>query len=124
MAKVALAVDVGATKIALALVDRNYEVHEKSELLIGGSTSKQLWDSIAQSASQLIAGLNGNLLGVGIGSAGPLHLESGAISPVNIPIWRNFPIVERLRALSGNQNVVLHGDAMATSQTNRNTRAS
>lgn len=113
MAKVALAVDVGATKVALALVDRNYEVHEKSELFIAGSNSQQLWDSIAQSASHLITGLNGSLIGVGIGSAGPLHLDSGAISPVNIPIWREFPIVERFRALSGHQNVVLHGDAMA-----------
>lgn len=113
MAKVALAVDIGATKVALALVDRDFAVHSKKELIIGNSTSESLWGAISENANQLIAGLNGNLLGVGIGSAGPLHLEAGAISPVNIPIWRNYPIVQKFRSLSGHQNVILHGDAMA-----------
>lgn len=113
MDKVALAVDIGATKVALALVGRDYSVRNKQELIIGNSTTESLWGSISNCASQMISGLNGNLLGVGIGSAGPLHLESGAISPVNIPIWRKYPIVQRFRELSGSHNVVLHGDAMA-----------
>lgn len=113
MAKVALAVDIGATKVALALVDRELVVHRKQELMIGHSTSEGLWSAIAASSKTLISGLNGDLLGVGIGSAGPLHLEIGAISPVNIPIWRKYPIVEKFRELSGISNVVLHGDAMA-----------
>jgi|DEB19_MinimDraft_3_1074340.scaffolds.fasta_scaffold22267_3 glucokinase len=113
MPKVALAVDIGATKVALALVDHDFAVHNKKELMIGNSTSDDLWRSITESAGSLIAGLNGNLLGVGIGSAGPLHIEIGAISPVNIPIWRKYPIVEKFRDLSGSDNVVLHGDAMA-----------
>lgn len=113
MAKVALAVDIGATKVALALVDRDLTVHNKHELIIGDCTSEGLWKAITDSAGPMISGLNGNLLGVGIGSAGPLHLEIGAISPVNIPIWRNYPIVEKFRELSGCHNVVLHGDAMA-----------
>ena len=113
MAKVALAVDIGATKVALALVDRDLAVHNKQELIIGNSTSEGLWESITESTQPLIAGRNGNLLGVGIGSAGPLHLEIGAISPVNIPIWRRYPIVQKFKELSGSHNVVLHGDAMA-----------
>lgn len=113
MNKVALAVDVGATKVALALVDPAYRVHAKRELFIADSTSDQLWDHISEHASNMISGLNGDLLGVGIGSAGPLHIEIGSISPVNIPIWRKFPIVERFRALTRSENVVLHGDAMA-----------
>jgi glucokinase len=113
MAKVALAVDIGATKVALALVDRDLAVHNKQELIIGNSTSEGLWESITESTRPLITGLNGDLLGVGIGSAGPLHLEIGAISPVNIPIWRRYPIVQKFKDLSGSHNVVLHGDAMA-----------
>lgn len=113
MGKVALAVDIGATKVALALVDRDFALHQKQELIIGSSTSESLWTSIAETVKQVTAGLNGNLLGVGIGSAGPLHLDSGAISPVNIPIWRKYPIVNKFQDLLGIENVVLHGDAMA-----------
>ena len=50
---------------------------------------------------------------MGIGSAGPLHLDDGQISPVNIPNWRKFPIVNKFASLVGTPNVVLHGDAMA-----------
>lgn len=113
MGKVALAVDIGATKVALALVDRDFALHQKQELIIGSSTSESLWTSIAETVKQVTAGLNGNLLGVGIGSAGPLHLDTGAISPVNIPIWRKYPIVNKFQDLLGIENVVLHGDAMA-----------
>lgn len=113
MSKVALAVDVGATKVALALVDPDYGVHAKRELFIADSSSDQLWNLISEHTLNMISGLNGDLLGVGIGSAGPLHIEVGSISPVNIPIWRRFPIVEKFRALTGSENVVLHGDAMA-----------
>lgn len=113
MGKVALAVDIGATKVALALVDRDFALHQKQELIIGSSTSESLWTLIAETVKQVTAGLNGNLLGVGIGSAGPLHLDTGAISPVNIPIWRKYPIVNKFQDLLGIENVVLHGDAMA-----------
>jgi glucokinase len=43
------------------------------------------------------AGLSGPLR-VGIGSAGPLDGPAGLISPVNIAAWRDFPIVDRVRA--------------------------
>ena len=113
MPRVALAVDIGATKVALALVDPNFVVQQKEEILIGDSSSSVLWDRIEKSASAMVAGLNGNLIGVGIGSAGPIDLVQGSISPVNIAVWREFRVVEKFRELSGNQNVVLHGDAMA-----------
>ena len=113
MPRVALAVDIGATKVALALIDPNFVVQQKEEILIGDSSSSDLWNRIEKSASAMVSGLNGSLIGVGIGSAGPLDLVQGSISPVNIAVWREFRVVEKFRELSGNQNVVLHGDAMA-----------
>lgn len=113
MAKVALAVDIGATKIALALVTKELKLEKRAELVIGNSSSESLWQEIVTASAPILNGLNGDLLGVGIGSAGPLHLESGSISPVNIPIWRKFPVVEKFKLLTSSQNVVLHGDAMA-----------
>jgi glucokinase len=113
MARAALAVDIGATKIALAIVGKNFAVEEKTELVIGPQNSRELWSSICRNAEGLLSGLNGDLIGVGIGSAGPIHLDGGSISPVNIPIWREFPIVKKFQELAGHRNVVLHGDAMA-----------
>jgi len=53
------------------------------------------------------------LLGIGVASAGPLDIPQGTLSPVNIPIWRNFPIISRLKQMSGGSKVALHGDALA-----------
>jgi len=111
MSEYALAVDVGATKVALALVDRNFQVEHKHEVFV--KDNAHLWEEIAEVTKSLLKKIDHSLIGVGIGSAGPLHLSSGAISPVNIRAWRQFPIVHEFAALTQNPNVVLHGDAMA-----------
>jgi glucokinase len=106
-----LAVDVGATKVAVALVNEDYSVQDKHEIPVQSDTN--LWDQIAEVSTELLKIADGNLLGVGIGSAGPLQQKEGLLSPVNIKEWRKFPIVEKFAALTKNSNVVLHGDAMA-----------
>ena len=111
MEKFVLAVDIGATKIALAVVNEDFEIKFKDEILVKDNLF--LWESIENSVKIMLDRVIGNLLGVGIGSAGPLHLSKGEISPVNIPLWRNFPIVKKFSNLVGTENVVLHGDAMA-----------
>ena len=111
MSDYALAVDVGATKVALALVDSKFMVVHKHEVLV--YQNSRLWEDIAQTTLALIEHAGGSVIGVGIGSAGPLHLKTGAISPVNIKAWRKFPIVANFTEVTKNSNVVLHGDAMA-----------
>ena len=111
MNRYALAVDVGATKVALALVDRSFAVKTKQEVFVQGN--EKLWEDIASITTQLLNEADGALIGIGIGSAGPLHLDIGAISPVNIPGWRKFPIVSKFEEVTEHHNIVVHGDAMA-----------
>src|SRR5699024_12852150 len=52
---------------------------------------------------------------VGIGPAGPITAPAGTVSPVNIPGWRDFPLVARVaeavRSATGPPGeVVLAGD--------------
>lgn len=107
----ALAVDIGATKVAIALVDENFQVTNKQEIPTNGN--HRLWQDMEDVSRELMHLANGSLIGVGIGSAGPLHLQLGTVSPVNIPVWRKFPIVERFRNMTKLEAVVLRGDAMA-----------
>ncbi len=109
-----LAVDIGATKVALALIDESMNVSEKYEIRV--ENEKDLWSEIAEHSVDIVNRVNGNFLGVGIGSAGPLHLSTGSISPVNIPQWRKFGIVDRFRKTLDAEFVVLHGDALAFAQ--------
>ena len=108
-----LAVDLGATKAAIAIVSEEFEIHEKVEVSTGKETSEKIWYSIEQTVQKLLANQKGNLLGVGIGSAGPINSNLGEISPVNIPSWRNFPIVQKFKSITNSSEVRLHGDAIA-----------
>lgn len=111
MSRYALAVDIGATKAALGIVTDEFKILDKIEVPTGAGT--KIWQDIEGASRSLLSKVDGQCLGVGIGSAGPLHLNEGQISPVNIPNWRKFPIVEQFSQLVGTNNVVLHGDAMA-----------
>lgn len=53
---------------------------------------------------------------LGIASAGPVDAAGGTVSPVNIPAWRRFPLVELVRthpATPAGIGPVLVGDAVA-----------
>lgn len=107
----ALAVDIGGTKATVASIDPAFNVIERFEISTGSSSNLEL--ALEEAANKVINSTNGNLIGVGIGSAGPLDLAKGTISPVNIPSWRPFNVVQFFRTITKNENVVLHGDGMA-----------
>lgn len=109
----ALAVDVGGTKIAIALVDDELQITQKKTIPSQASTGSELWERIADATKQILQEARGSIVGIGIGSAGPIDLSAGTISPVNIPIWREFPIVEKFQQISKVERITLHGDAMA-----------
>lgn len=107
----ALAVDIGGTKATIASIGTSFKVLHRREILTGkdGNLSARL----TSATEEVISLTDGELIGVGIGSAGPLDLAQGTISPVNIPTWRNFEVVEHFKSVTNSHNVVLHGDGMA-----------
>ncbi|MFT4157359.1 MAG: ROK family protein [Microbacterium sp.] len=98
----ALAVDVGGTKLEAALVD-------ETGSLVAGSRSRQptgrdatfdlLTDAVTAAVRHALTVLpdGGEVVGVGIGSAGPIDRASGAIFPVNMPQARGFELAGTVR---------------------------
>ena len=113
MSKYALGIDVGGTKVAIATVGEDLSVHQKQEVLTHADNGEKLWSNIEEVISEFLKTEAGSLLGIGVASAGPLDIPQGTLSPVNIPIWHNFPIISRLKQMSGGSKVALHGDALA-----------
>jgi glucokinase len=113
MKNYALGIDVGATKVAIATIGEDLSVHQKEEVLTQSETGEMLWLDIERVVHGFLKNESGSLLGIGVASAGPLNIERGTLSPVNIPIWRDFPIINRLESLSQGTPVALHGDALA-----------
>ncbi|UQA32656.1 MULTISPECIES: ROK family protein [unclassified Streptomyces] len=109
------ALDIGGTKIAGALVDgdgtllvraqRPTPAREGAEAVMGAVdevlgelTASPLWERAGSA---------------GIGSAGPVDAGAGTVSPVNVPGWRDFPLVERVQKTIGGLPVALVGDGVA-----------
>ncbi len=107
----ALAVDIGGTKATVASIDSSFAIHSRCEISTG--SAQNLEQVLIDATHQVLAATPGELIGVGIGSAGPLDLVHGTISPVNIPSWRDFEIVDLYQNLLKCDRVVLHGDGMA-----------
>jgi glucokinase len=93
----ALAIDFGGTKVEAALVDSSGNIlpSSRTRATTGPTaTSLELSSNVRRVATEAVAYLpeRETLLGVGIGSAGPVSLEHGLVSPLNLPVWRDFPL--------------------------------
>ena len=107
MTEVALAVDVGATKIAAGRVTSSGELLGRRQIATAGSLSaEELFGSITALLDQV---RRGDEVVCGAGCAGPIDVL-GRVSPLNIPAWREFPLGERLGATTGLPSFV-NGDA-------------
>ncbi|MFN8087898.1 MAG: ROK family protein [Mycobacterium sp.] len=106
-----LAVDIGGTKIAAGVVDESGRLLRQSRRSTPHvDDPDQVWVAAEQAIADAVGG--GRVRGVGISSAGPIHLATGTIGPINIPAWRDFPIVERVAAAVPGVPVRLGGDGM------------
>jgi glucokinase len=103
-----LAIDIGATKFAVALVNPKHEVLFREEV-----PASQLWDGLANILTELAADERQKITRIGIGSAGPINTQTGEISPVNILAWRSFPIVAKVKEIFPQARIKMVGDAVA-----------
>ncbi|QLH20343.1 ROK family protein [Streptomyces sp. Rer75] len=109
------ALDIGGTKIAGALVDGGGKLVVRARRAtpaqgdgptVMGEVSAVLGELAATAQWSRVAA-------VGIGSAGPVDASVGTVNPVNIPGWRDFPLVAGVRETTGELPVTLVGDGPA-----------
>ncbi len=104
MSALALAVDLGGTKVEAGIVDTDGRIIEGSRHRAPtgrASTSEQLAASVTSVVQRAVAALPTGevLIGTGIGSAGPIDVGAGLVSPLNLPSWRGFPLRELIVGL-------------------------
>ncbi|MFE7778991.1 ROK family protein [Streptomyces sp. NPDC057445] len=109
------ALDIGGTKIAGALVDGSGRILVRAQR---PTPSREDGETVMRAVETVLAELATSPLwlhtrAVGIGSAGPVDASAGTVSPVNVPGWRGFPLVDRVCAASGGLPVELVGDGVA-----------
>ncbi|MFJ8060455.1 ROK family protein [Streptomyces sp. NPDC096142] len=109
------ALDIGGTKIAGALVDGHGKILVRAQR---PTPSQDDGDTVMRAVEEVLGELTASPSwsragALGIGSAGPVDASAGTVSPVNVPGWRDFPLVERVRAATGDLPVALIGDGVA-----------
>jgi len=84
-----LALDIGATKIEGALVRGDGTVLARERLLL-----HELGDDLITPICLMLRRVAGTspIALLGVGCAGPMTPEGEEVSPLNIPIWRGFPL--------------------------------
>jgi glucokinase len=111
MSEPTLAVDVGGTKIAVGLVDADGTLVHRAQQPTPDGDAETVWAVAEALIADALKTAGGDVAGVGISSAGPIDLPSGTVSPINIIEWQQFPIVERVAAMTG-ATVRLGGDGL------------
>jgi len=99
-ARGALGVDIGGTKIAAGIVDRQGMIlaQTRQPMVANGSPEAGL-DSVTRAIDSMLSTAAIGIEGIGICAPGPLDPKKGIIlNPPNVPCWRNFPLAEKVRA--------------------------
>jgi glucokinase len=113
----ALALDFGGTKVEAALVDDTGAVHPDTRFRKptgSTSTSEQLAAAVDSVLTSVLASLPAGetIVGAGIGSAGPVDVVHGLVSPLNVPAWRGYPLLDQVQKRVGSIPARLRMDGL------------
>ena len=95
----ALAVDIGGTKLAAGLVDEAGKVLASASAPSGADSADGLFEVLVGLIEGVLGDAGAAVCGVGCG--GPMTAGGEEVSPLNIAVWRDFPLRTRLAEATG-----------------------
>ena len=104
-----LALDIGGTKAEAAVVTREGVLLRRDRIDV-----KTAGDQLFERIVELLAHVrdDNDVTSLGVACAGPMINGGVSVSPLNIPVWRDFPLRERLAAAT-RLPVAIDGDVRA-----------
>jgi glucokinase len=110
-----LAVDIGGTKIAAAVVDAEGALRRHTTAATPRTDdAESVWRAVRAVMAEAAGGTSDRLTvrAVGVSCAGPMTWPTGRVSPLNIPAWREFPLLARLGRAHPKAVIRLHNDGV------------
>ncbi len=102
---VALAVDIGGTKMAAGLVTAEGELVASARAATARTDDPEQLFSVLVALFDAVDG-DGEVVVCGVGCGGPMTAGGEEVSPLNIPAWRGFPLRGRLAEATGVETFV------------------
>jgi glucokinase len=99
-----LAVDIGGTKLAAAVVDDDGRLSARRTVPTPSTGDPEvLFESLRRLVDEVVTdgAAPGAVERCGVGCGGPMSPAGEEVSPLNIPAWRGFPLRARLAAHVG-----------------------
>lgn len=90
------AVDIGGTKLAVAVVAPDGEVLVEGRAPTHGIGADGLFAALGDLLEDTISASSIRPEAIGVGCGGPMSAGGESVSPLNIPQWRGFPLRARL----------------------------
>ncbi|MFM8826565.1 MAG: ROK family protein [Actinomycetota bacterium] len=100
-----LAIDVGSTRLAAAIVDDGGEVLVRDRV---PTPAREVWPALARLVGRVLAAAPEAPGSVGVGCSGPMDLQARTVSPLHIPNWVAFPLAAEVESLTQLPTVVDH----------------
>lgn len=111
-----LAVDIGGTKLASAVVDDDGRVLAAGRAPTAAEDGDGLFSALVDLVDRVLADARSQGVpapgAIGVGCGGPMAPGGALVSPLNIPQWRDFPLRGRLESRFG-LPVAVDNDAKA-----------
>ena len=98
--EVALALDIGGTKLAAGLVDESGMVVASARAATPVTDDPEALFAVVMAVAESVGG-NGEVMACGVGCGGPMTPGGEEVSPLNIPAWRDFALRARLADATG-----------------------
>src|ERR1700688_1242865 len=94
-----LGVDIGGTKVAVGLVDRDGKILKQGRKpMMATGTAEAALQAVTAAIDSLSSSAAGGVVqSIGICAPGPLDPKTGVVlNPPNLTCWRNFPLAESI----------------------------
>lgn len=108
-----LGVDLGGTKLAVAVFSGEGELLEKRVAVLENRKGKEVGDLIREHIKQSIATLGRNgkrIKSVGISVPGISHKAEGTVWAPNIEGWDDYPLLDEVKSAAGDIPVTIDSD--------------